>query len=184
VKTFEKVPGATITATDLPPNTSVRATVPMRIPTTGETFTYVQETRTTEDGDLRMTLPYSTTGYADYGPSNGYTNVSVRATGPYVLESSLAVQNDTLVQYRSELQIEEGRVNGDVEGERRVTLNRTNPLQNLSLGGGNESDSLEPVDPVGSGATADGESGGAPRPTADDGPAAQRALTAAAVARN
>ncbi|MEF8856606.1 MAG: oligosaccharyl transferase, archaeosortase A system-associated [Haloplanus sp.] len=149
VKTFEKVPGATITSDGLPPNTSVRASVPMRIPATNETFAYTQETRTNEDGELTMTVPYATTGYDEYGPSNGYTNVSVRATGPYVIESSLAVQNESLVQYRSEVQIEEGRVNGDIEGEREVTLEETNPLQNLSLGGdeGNESQSLEPVDP-------------------------------------
>ena len=185
VKTFEKVPGATITSTGLPPNTSVRASVPMRIPESGETFTYVQEARTTEDGELTMTLPYSTTGYDDYGPSNGYTNVSVRATGPYVIESSLAIQNESLVQYRSEIQIQEGRVNGDVEGERQVTLAETSPLQNLSLGGGNESESLEPVDPaVQTDAPADDDPDGTPSPTVDDGPATQRALTAAAVARN
>ena len=165
VKTFEKVPGATITSTGLPPNTSVRASVPMRVPTTNETFTYTQETRTTQDGELTMTLPYATTGYDDYGPSNGYTNVSVRATGPYVVESSLANQNGSIVQYRSEIQISEGRVNGDVTGEREVTLNRTNPFQNLTLSGGNESESLTPADPV-DGATDDGTSDGSSDVTA------------------
>ncbi|WP_251328623.1 oligosaccharyl transferase, archaeosortase A system-associated [Haloplanus pelagicus] len=155
VKTFEKVPGATITSSGLPPNTSVRATVPMRIPTTNETFTYTQETTTTADGELTMTLPYSTTGYDEYGPSNGYTNVSVRAEGPYRIQSALAADNDSIVQYKGQIQISEGRVNGDVSGEREVTLNRTNPFTNLSIGGGNESDgntsgssSLEPVTPT------------------------------------
>ncbi|AZH26311.1 oligosaccharyl transferase, archaeosortase A system-associated [Haloplanus aerogenes] len=185
VKTFEKVPGATITADDLPPNTSVRARVPMRVPETGETFTYTQEARTTEDGELTMTLPYSTTGYDEYGPSNGYTNVAVRATGPYVVESALAVQNDTLVQYRGEIQIQEGRVNGDSSGEREVELNRTNPFQNLTLGGGNQSESLQPVQPTTDSATTDSTptddaSSGA---TVADGTAAVRA-PAAAVARN
>jgi dolichyl-diphosphooligosaccharide--protein glycosyltransferase len=164
VKTFEKVPGATITSDGLPPNTSVRATVPMRVPATNETFTYTQRTTTTEDGELSMTLPYATTGYDEYGPSNGYTNVSVRAEGPYVIESSLAVQNDSLVQYRSQVQIEEGRVNGDVSGEREVTLEETSPLQNLTLGEDNESGSLEPVEPVegptGVSDSADGDAGG------------------------
>jgi dolichyl-diphosphooligosaccharide--protein glycosyltransferase len=190
VKTFEKVPGATITTDGLPPNTTVRASVPMRVPTTNETFTYTQEARTTEDGELTMTLPYATTGYDEYGPSNGYTNVSVRATGPYVVESSLAVQNDSLVQYRSEVQIEEGRVNGDIEGEREVTLERTNPLQNLTLGGGegNESESLEPVEqsptptrtdstPVDTSTTDDTPESGAAA-------AAYRAPASAAVARD
>jgi dolichyl-diphosphooligosaccharide--protein glycosyltransferase len=180
VKTFEKVPGATITSDGLPPNTSVRATVPMRVPTTNETFTYTQETRTNEDGELSMTLPYATTGYDEYGPSNGYTNVSVRATGPYVVESSLATANGSLVQYRSEIQIEEGRVNGDVTGEREVTLEETNPLQNLSIGGDDsDSESLEPVDP--SGSTDDSSDDSTPDATASSAGAA--APTAAAVAR-
>jgi dolichyl-diphosphooligosaccharide--protein glycosyltransferase len=127
----------------------------MRIPTTNETFTYTQETTTTADGELTMTLPYSTTGYDEYGPSNGYTNVSVRAEGPYRIQSALAADNDSIVQYKGQIQISEGRVNGDVSGEREVTLNRTNPFTNLSIGGGNESDgntsgssSLEPVTPT------------------------------------
>lgn len=148
VKTFERVPGATITSDGLPPNTSVRATVPMRVPTTNETFTYTQETRTNDEGELSMTLPYATTGYDEYGPENGYTNTSVRAAGPYVIESALATNNGSLVQYRSEVEIEEGRVNGDISGEREVALEENNPFQNLSIGGANESgsESLEPVD--------------------------------------
>jgi oligosaccharyl transferase (archaeosortase A-associated) len=134
VKVFERVPGATITADDLAPNTSVRATVEMRVPATNETFAYRQETRTTDQGELSMTLPYATTGYDEYGPENGYTNASVRATGPYVIESSLAAENGSLVQYRSTVEIQEGRVNGDIEGAREVSLERTNPLQNLSVG--------------------------------------------------
>jgi dolichyl-diphosphooligosaccharide--protein glycosyltransferase len=183
VKTFEKVPGATITADGLPENVTVRATVPMRVPTTNETFQYTQEVRTTESGELSLTLPYATTGYGDYGPSNGYTNVSVRAAGPYTVQTPLLNDNGSITQYRTQVQIDEGRVNGDVEGPRQVTLNRTNPLQNLTIGGGNESESLEPVGPV---AGTDGSTGddvdGTPSPTVDDGPAAHRALTAAAVA--
>jgi len=188
VKTFEKVPGATITSDGLPANTSVRATVPMRVPETNETFTYTQQTRTNEDGELSMTLPYATTGYDEYGPSNGYTNVSVRAEGPYTVESALATQNGSFVQYRSEIQIEEGRVNGDIEGEREVTLDSTDPLQNISLSGGNESESLEPVDEPITPSTsddADGTSGpdGAGTDT-DAGPAAYRPPAAATALRN
>jgi dolichyl-diphosphooligosaccharide--protein glycosyltransferase len=184
VKTFEKVPGATVTADGLPANVSVRASVPVRVPTTNETFRYTQEARTTENGELSMTLPYATTGYDEYGPSNGYTNVSVRAAGPYTIQTPLLNDNGTLAQYQTEVQIDEGRVNGDVEGARNVTLERTNPFQNLTLGGGNESGSLEPVEPVTGSADDDADAGGTPSPTVDDGPAAHRALTAAAVARN
>jgi len=146
VKTFEKVPGATITADGLPSNVSVRAQVPMRVPATNETFTYTQEARTTQDGELTMTLPYSTTGYDGYGPSNGYTNVSVRATGPYVVESALASENGSFVQYRGEVQIDEGRVNGDVDGPKQVRLEQTSPFENISIGPSNESESLTPAD--------------------------------------
>jgi dolichyl-diphosphooligosaccharide--protein glycosyltransferase len=169
VKTFEKVPGATVTGDGLPPNTSVRATVPMRVPTSNETFTYTQETRTNDDGELRMTLPYATTGYDEYGPSNGYTNVSVRAAGPYTLETGLATRNGSFVQFRSQVQIEEGRVNGDVEGAREVTFEENNPFENLSLGGGNESESLGPVEGPVDGPT-DGPTDGPP-PDAGDDPA-------------
>jgi len=169
VKTFEKVPGATITSSGLPANTSVRATVPMRVPSTNQTFTYTQETRTSDDGELSMTLPYSTTDYDEYGPSNGYTNVSVRAAGPYTIESTVAVQNESLVQYRSQVNVSEGRVNGDIEGEKRVALEARNPLQNLTLGGGNESESLDPdsIQPVDSDATDDTSPTPDPEPTTD-----------------
>ena len=183
VKTFEKVPGATVTADGLPANVTVRASVPVRVPTTNETFRYTQEARTTDDGELSMTLPYATTGYDEYGPSNGYTNVSVRATGPYTLQTPLLNDNGTLAQYQTQVQIDEGRVNGDVEEPRNVTLERTNPFQNLSLGGGNESESLEPVEPVTASADDDADAGGTPGPTVDDGPAAHRALIAAAAVR-
>ncbi|MFB6256710.1 MAG: dolichyl-diphosphooligosaccharide--protein glycosyltransferase, partial [Haloplanus sp.] len=151
VKTFEKVPGATVTANGLPPNTTVRATVPMRVPTTNETFSYRQEARTNADGELSMTLPYSTTGYDEYGPRNGYTNVSVRAEGPYLLQTPLLNDNGSLVQYRTQVNVSEGRVNGDIEGPKQVTLEGRNPLQNVSLNPVNESDtssSLEPVAPT------------------------------------
>jgi len=35
-----------------------------------------------------MTLPYSTTGYDEFGPENGYTNTSVQATGPYTFSTN------------------------------------------------------------------------------------------------
>ncbi|WP_251342961.1 oligosaccharyl transferase, archaeosortase A system-associated [Haloplanus halophilus] len=158
VKTFEKVPGATVTADDLPPNTTVRATVPMHVPTTNQTFSYRQEARTNADGELSMTLPYSTTGYDEYGPENGYTNVSVRAEGPYLLQTALLNDNGSLVQYRAQVNVSEGRVNGDVAEPKPVTFEARNPLQNISLSPGNDSaESLDPAEPV---APADGSTDG------------------------
>lgn len=91
IKTFERVPGATVTG-EAPPNTTVVATVEMKSPTVNETFTYKQYAKTGSDGEFTMTLPYSTTGYENWGPDNGYTDVSVTATGPYTFR---AVQTNT-----------------------------------------------------------------------------------------
>ena len=186
VKTFEKVPGATVTADGLPANTTVRATVPMRVPTTNETFSYRQEARTNADGELSMTLPYATTDYDEYGPENGYTNVSVRAEGPYLLQTALLNDGGSLVQYRAQVNVSEGRVNGDVDEPKQVTLEGRNPLQNISLSPGNESNassSLDPVAPV-EAASDDGTDGGTPSTDGDasaTGPSALHAPTAAQV---
>ncbi|MFB6107495.1 MAG: oligosaccharyl transferase, archaeosortase A system-associated [Haloplanus sp.] len=147
VKTFEHVPGATVTGDGLPANTTVRATVPMRVPTTNETFTYRQKVTTNENGEFTMTLPYSTTGYDQYGPKNGYTNVSVRATGPYTIETPIVKYNGSITQMRSNVSVSEGRVNGDVAGAKQVELEHHNPFENLNIGnvtsgGGNNSSSL------------------------------------------
>jgi dolichyl-diphosphooligosaccharide--protein glycosyltransferase len=83
VKTFEKVPGATIEGSGAPPGAEVRATASMQIPSNGRTFSYTQYATADEAGNFEMTVPYSTTGYQNFGPENGYTNVSVRATGEY-----------------------------------------------------------------------------------------------------
>ena len=87
VKTFERVPGATVDGTGATPGSEVRATVEMRIPETNSTFGYTQYATADEDGSFEMTLPYSTTGYDEFGPDNGYTNTTVQATGEYAFSS-------------------------------------------------------------------------------------------------
>ena len=87
VKTFERVPGATVDGSGAEPGTEVRATVEMEIPETGSTFTYSQYATADAEGNFEMTLPYSTTGYDEFGPDNGYTNTSVQATGQYAFSS-------------------------------------------------------------------------------------------------
>ena len=82
VKTFERVEGAKIEGT-APADTEVRASVEMEVPTTGETFIYTQYAETDADGNFEMTVPYSTTGYDEFGPEDGYTNSSVRANSSY-----------------------------------------------------------------------------------------------------
>jgi len=87
VKTFERVPGATVEGTGATPGSEVRAIVEMRIPETNSTFGYTQYATADADGNFEMTLPYSTTGYDEFGPDNGYTNTTVQATGDYAFSS-------------------------------------------------------------------------------------------------
>jgi len=82
VKVFERVPGATIEG-EGPANTTVEAAVRMGMPATNSSFVYSQRAQTGPDGEFTMTVPYSTTGYDEYGTEEGYTSPEVRAMGPY-----------------------------------------------------------------------------------------------------
>jgi dolichyl-diphosphooligosaccharide--protein glycosyltransferase len=86
-------------------------------------FTYVQHAETDADGQFEMVLPYSTTGYDEYGPENGYTNVSVRATGPYQF-STQPTANESAYITRSvaSVDVSEGRVVGAEDGSVQVTM--------------------------------------------------------------
>ncbi|MFD1685871.1 oligosaccharyl transferase, archaeosortase A system-associated [Halobellus litoreus] len=139
VKTFERVPGATVEGSGAPANTNVTAQTELRIPNTNSTFTYTQRAETDENGNFEMTLPYSTTGYDEYGPENGYTNVSVRSTGPYTISSPASFQNGSIVNYQANLSVAEGDVNGDEDGAVSVELERNE--QQLQIGGGSDGDS-------------------------------------------
>jgi dolichyl-diphosphooligosaccharide--protein glycosyltransferase len=135
LKTFERVPGATIEGSGAPANTTVTASTELRIPTTNSTFTYTQQAETNDDGEFEMTVPYATADYDEYGPENGYTDVSVRATSPYVLSTPAALgDNGSIVTYRANLSVPEGQVNGDESGTVSVELERN--AEELSLGGG------------------------------------------------
>ena len=91
-KTFERVEGATVKGTG-PANAEVQAIVEMEVPTTGEAFRYIQYAETDADGNFEMTVPYSTTGYDEFGPETGHTNVDVQAEGSYqfIVEEQLAI---------------------------------------------------------------------------------------------
>ncbi|MFA1612256.1 oligosaccharyl transferase, archaeosortase A system-associated [Halobellus rubicundus] len=154
IKTFERVPGATVQGSGAPPNTNVTAQTELRIPNTNATFTYTQRAETNADGEFTMTLPYSTAGYDEYGPENGYTNVSVRATGPYTLSTSPTFQNGSIVSYQSNLTVSEGDVNGDGDGTVSVELERTE--QEFTIGGGSGSDSESGDESTSDGSTSDG----------------------------
>jgi len=125
LKTFERVEGATIQG-EGPANANVTASVQMRMPTNNRTFTYEQRVRTGDDGSFTVTVPYSTEGYDRFGPENGATNVSVRATGPYRLTTPVTT-NDSLVtsRYQATANVSEAQVIGRDDGAVQVTLEET-----------------------------------------------------------
>ncbi|MDG5775373.1 oligosaccharyl transferase, archaeosortase A system-associated [Haloarculaceae archaeon H-GB11] len=131
VKVFERVPGATIEGTG-PANTEVTARVEMRIPSSNTTFTYKQVAETGPNGEFTMTVPYSTTGYDQWGPEEGYTNTSVRATGAYDFTTPASV-NETgyIVRYTASEDVSEGAVIG--EDTDTITVDMTK--QATQLGG-------------------------------------------------
>ncbi len=134
-KVFERVDGATIEGTG-PANATVRANVTMRIPASNETFQYRTRARTAENGSFSMTVPYSTTGYDEYGPDNGRTNVSVRAEGPYTLQA-VGQTAEGLFRYNDTVDVPEGAVIGEESGTITADLERTQVASfNTSAGGG------------------------------------------------
>jgi dolichyl-diphosphooligosaccharide--protein glycosyltransferase len=131
VKLFERVEGAEVTGTG-PANTTVRASVTMNISQMtnqeGQSpeFTYTQYAETGADGEFTMTLPYSTEGYENFGPENGHTNVSVRASGPYEFTTGNQTADDgvTVVEYNDTAQVSESQVLGETEDAVEVDLER------------------------------------------------------------
>ena len=132
VKVFERVPGATVKGSGAPPNATVLAQVQMNDPTQNQPFVYRQFVESDEDGEFTMTLPYSTTGYDEYGPETGHTNVSVRATGEYQFYS---VQQELVVdengnqsvsynQWSATAHVSEGQVNGATDEPVTITLEK------------------------------------------------------------
>ena len=89
LKTFERVPGATVTGRLTDGNVSDR-TVTVRVPLethTGRQFSYSQRVITDEDGRFEVTVPYSTDEAV--GTNNGGTDAAVTATGPYSVRVGL-----------------------------------------------------------------------------------------------
>ena len=143
VKTFEKVPGATVEGSGAPANTEVTASVEMRMPSSNETFVYTQHAQTNEDGEFTLTLPYSTTGYDEFGPENGYTNVSVRANTSYTVTTpSTTNESGYTIQYGQQFNVSEEQVLGVDEEPTQITLEKRTQApegaQNDSDTGGND----------------------------------------------
>ncbi|MGQ3327600.1 oligosaccharyl transferase, archaeosortase A system-associated [Halorubrum sp. FL23] len=152
VKTFERVPGATIEGSGAEPDQEVRATVEMA-KSSGQTFTYTQYTEADSNGNFELTVPYSTTGYDEFGPENGYTNTSVRATGPYQLSTGLSIENGTASALTGTVNVTEAQVVGADDAAATVELEET------TLGDGSDgSDGADGSDDS-SNDTTDGTSG-------------------------
>ncbi|WP_435194280.1 oligosaccharyl transferase, archaeosortase A system-associated [Natronomonas sp. EA1] len=142
-KVFERVEGAEVQGT-APAGQNVTATVEMRIPTTNTTFTYVQRATANENGEFTMTLPYSTTGYENFGPENGHTNVSVRATGPYRFTTPQETNESTLIttQAVATANVTEAQVLG--EDDTVVTVDLQEQVTDAPEGAGNTTASVAP----------------------------------------
>jgi len=113
VKTFERIPGATVEGSGADPGEEISADVEMEIPETGETFTYTQYAEADSEGNFEMTLPYSSTGYDEFGPEEGYTNTTVQATGEYTFSSEPTTDDElTTTQRIDQAHVEEGQVIG------------------------------------------------------------------------
>ncbi|WP_255196034.1 oligosaccharyl transferase, archaeosortase A system-associated [Halorarius litoreus] len=155
VKTFERVPGATVEGQG-PANTTVTASVQMRMPNTNQTFVYRQQAQTGPDGEFTMTLPYSTTGYDQWGTQKGYTNVSVRADSAYQFTTSPTVTSEgDLIRHSATTEVAEGNVIGENETTIQVTLEEQT-LASQDSNATNTSDSTNSTDTSGDSSTSDG----------------------------
>jgi len=144
-KTFERVPGATVNGQG-PPNTTVTASVRMRMPTSNGTFTYTQNARTGPDGEFTMTLPYSTEGYENWGPEQGHTNVSVRAAGPYQIRAGATQNESGTFLYADQLNVSEAKVIGADEEPIEMEISAV-PLQLQDRNESNSSSAVAPPSP-------------------------------------
>ncbi|WP_435162019.1 oligosaccharyl transferase, archaeosortase A system-associated [Halorubrum sp. SY-15] len=123
VKTFERVPGATLEGSGAEPGAEVRAAVQLEKPT-GETFIYQQYAEADANGEFTFTLPYSTTGYDAFGPENGYTNTSVTATGPYEITTGVTDPTSEASPASARANVTEAQVVGVDETATTVELER------------------------------------------------------------
>ena len=137
-KTFERVPGATIEGQG-PANATVTAAVRMRNEQTNETFVYRQQAQTGPNGNFELTVPYSTTGYDNWGTEKGYTNVSVRAETEYQLTAT-GVQNGQAMPFSGTTSVTESQVIGENSTASTVTLEPVFDIQTNSSGNGTTTD--------------------------------------------
>jgi dolichyl-diphosphooligosaccharide--protein glycosyltransferase len=141
VKTFERVPGATVEGT-APENTTVTARIRMSPVGQNSSFVYRQQAETGPDGEFTMTLPYSSTGYEEWGTDEGYTNVSVRAQGPYEFHTPQQFENDTVTFWNASTDVTEAQVIG--ESNETTSVELTQESIELQQPDGNQTNETAP----------------------------------------
>ena len=128
-KVFERVPGATVQGTGAPSEAEVRIQGCFSPSTYNSSFRYQQITTADGNGNFEFTVPYSTTGYSNWGPDEGYTNTSVRASDAtpllncrgtfrsggderFLIESATE-ENQTETVFRDRIHVQESAVIGE-----------------------------------------------------------------------
>ncbi|WP_135363182.1 oligosaccharyl transferase, archaeosortase A system-associated [Halosimplex halophilum] len=168
VKAFERVPGGTIEG-EGPANATVNAAVQMEVPSTNSTFVYRQQAETGQDGSFTMTVPYSTTGYDEWGTEEGYTDPSVTANSSYRLSTGTTSNGTYAFRYGATVDVTEGQVIGENESASTVTLEKgqAQPLPTAQPDNGTSGDGTGDGTAGDDGATGDGTA--TPTPADDSG---------------
>lgn len=117
-KTFERVEGGEIQGSGAVPNQEVTAAVELEDPNSENNILYQASGMADEDGEFSITVPYSTTGYESFGADEGYGDVDVRASGPFVVFSE---GSDGTI-FAGEVHVTEGQVLGEDEVPATITL--------------------------------------------------------------
>jgi dolichyl-diphosphooligosaccharide--protein glycosyltransferase len=120
-KTFEKVEGAEIQGENAYPNSEVIVALELNNPESETPIVFQARTTADEDGNFSVTVPYSTQGYDNYGPEEGYGNVKIKASGPYTVYSQ--VDSDKQMPLKvAETHVSEGKVLGEDDEPVEVTV--------------------------------------------------------------
>jgi len=121
VKTFERVPGATIEGSGAAPGEEVEATVELESPPADLRVHPVRRGR--RERELRVHGPVLHDGLRRVRPENGYTNTSVRATGPYNITTAQTTDDGlTTTQRVGQVEVTEGQVVGADDAAATVEL--------------------------------------------------------------
>jgi dolichyl-diphosphooligosaccharide--protein glycosyltransferase len=172
VKTFERVPGATVEGrlANPDPNATYRLSVTMRT-SAGRPFDYNRTIEPGPDGSFSATVPYATDDAL--GPDDGYTDSAVEAVGNYSLvedggltraivpnpggETNFTVETRRLLETVSTFEVSERAVYGLEEGVDlgTVTVPESDEAGDGSTGGSGDGEATD-----GSGGDGGGDGGG------------------------